>query len=127
MVPAKECPKDLVRKLHEVMDRYDCKVGAGLRTDNLPDHFDRKAKAISDESGYWTKRRDADCFEAAVDTTFAIYKRGWECFPEKQHLRLDFPYVMEHVVWYEDSAKPNAERDFYRATARQDITHWDKV
>jgi hypothetical protein len=32
-----------------------------------------------------------------------------------QHVRLDFPYVVRHLPWYEDSTNPSEETKYYRA------------
>ena len=63
-----------------------------------------------------------DAFFAAIDTTFALYEPGagkWDGV----HIRLDFPYVVEHMPWYIPTDEPHAERDFYKATAIPGISH----
>ena len=118
-VPDKDCPLDLVRKMHEVADRYaPAKVGPALRVDNL--HPSQAEHAQRCESDYWLRRVGSDCWDALIDTTFALYSSGWERWPQEaphhaRHLRLDFPYVAEHRPWYEDAAEPSAEARFYRA------------
>jgi hypothetical protein len=120
IVPDTQCPLDLVRKMHEVADRYTpAKVGPALRVDNLPDCFAQRNYISGCEAPYWTRRLAPDCWSALIDTTFALYESGWERWPHcthgAQHVRLDFPYVVNHIPWYEDSANPSVEACYYRA------------
>ena len=126
VVPSDCCPKDLIRKMHEVAERIpSAKVGPALRIDNLPDHYRLKDLMLRSECGYWDESKripHGDAFFAAIDTTFALYEPGaakWDGV----HIRLDFPYVVNHVPWYDDSSQPNEERDYYKATVLPGISH----
>jgi hypothetical protein len=121
-VPDDDCPLDLVRKMLEVSERYaPAKVGPALRIDDLPEHYALRDHMRLCESDYWVRKYDAgDCWNAAIDTTAAIYQPGWEKWPLASqggvaHVRLDFPYVLRHVPWYEDSANLSAEARYYMA------------
>jgi len=126
VVPAAGCPKDLVLKMHMVADRYKpAKVGPGIRIDNLPDSYGLKDLMLRSECRYWdeaARMSPGDCFQAAIDTTFALYEPGANKW-DGAHFRLDFPYVVEHVPWYIPSAEDHAERDFYKATAIPGMSH----
>jgi hypothetical protein len=122
VVPDDDCPLDLVRKMHEVADRYaSAKVGPALRIDNLPAHYAERDHMRFCESDYWTRKYpEGDCWNAAIDTTFALYESGWNRWPLAaqggvQHVRLDFPYVVNHIPWFSDSSNLSAEEKFYRA------------
>jgi hypothetical protein len=124
IVPDKDCPLDLVRKMHEVADRYaPAKVGPSIRIDNIPDCFAQKDHMRFCESDYWARKySEGDCWNAALDTTMSIYESAWGSarwpLAEQggvQHVRLDFPYVVEHRPWYSDSANLSAEEKYYRA------------
>ena len=126
VVPADGCPKDLVLKMHMVADRIPgSKVGPGIRIDNLPDNYGLKDLMLRSECRYWdesARMPHGDAFFAAIDTTFALYEPGagkWDGV----HIRLDFPYVVEHMPWYIPTDEPHAERDFYKATAIPGISH----
>ena len=125
-VPDDACPDDLVRKLYEVMDRTRAvKVGPGLRIDNLPDHYVHKAEVLKWEQQFQTPLvPEGDAVVADIDTTFALYEAGARYDTEGLRLRLTAPYVAQHIPWYEDSSQPNAERDFYKATANKEWIHW---
>ena len=121
-VPDPDCPLDLVRKMIEVEERYHpAKVGPALRIDDLPAHYAERDHMRFCESDYWQRKYDeGDCWNAAIDTTVALYQPHWDRWPLAeqggvQHVRLDFPYVTQHVPWYEDSAHPSAEARYYRA------------
>jgi hypothetical protein len=122
VVPDPQCPLDLVRKMLEVAERYHpAKVGPAIRIDNLPACYTQRDHMRTCEAGYWVRKYpDGDCWNAAIDTTFALYQSGWTRWPMAesggvQHVRLDFPYVVRHIPWYEDSANPSAEAIYYRA------------
>jgi hypothetical protein len=123
-VPDDGCPLDLVRKMLEVSERYaPAKVGPALRIDDLPEHFAQRDHMRICETDYWLRKYDAgDCWNAAIDTTAAVYQPGWDHWPLAdqggvQHVRLDFPYVMRHLPWYENSAALSDEALYYRAHA----------
>jgi hypothetical protein len=106
--------------MYEVADRYaPAKVGPSLRIDNLPDCYAQRDHMRKCEADYWTNRLAPDCWEALIDTAFAIYESGWQRWPHcthgAKHVRLDFPYVARHIPWYEDSANPTPEARYYRA------------
>jgi hypothetical protein len=120
LVPDPQCPLDLVRRMHEIADRYSpAKVGPAIRIDNIPDCFAQRDHMRRCEAPYWLNRVDDVGWDAPIDTTFAIYQAGWERWPHMTHgaryIRLGFPYVVNHIPWYEDSANPTEEALYYRA------------
>lgn len=124
IVPDKNCPKDLIRKMIEISNRYNpSKVGPSIRIDNLPDNYRLKQLMLDSEGKYWTNRIDKECWRADIDTTFALYNRGWGRFPPVAHIRLDFPYIIEHIPWYDNSNEANEERDYYKNSVIQGMSH----
>ena len=138
VVPAPGCPRDLVKKLHLAADCYRAsKVGPALRIDNLPDCYARKQEVLDWEKQFWCPPADGPAdgrlvlqapsfraFHAPIDTTFALYAAGAGRWPAQPHIRLGAPYVIEHLPWYEDSAVPSEEREFYRRHAVAEWNHW---
>lgn len=132
VAPAPECPHDLVRKMHEVFDRYPAafKVGPSLLRTNLPACYQRRDEVFRWEQRFWeSSKPEGDCYEAGIDTTFALYAAGsgpgtstWA--QQAEHLRLAPPYSFEHVPWYEDSERPSEEARWYREHADQQWRHW---
>jgi hypothetical protein len=122
VVPDPQCPLDLVRKMLEVAERYHpAKVGPAIRIDDLPAYYDQRDHMRFCESDYWVRKYpEGDCWNAAIDTTFALYESGWTRWPLAdqggvQHVRLDFPYVVRHRPWYSQSDNLSAEERYYRA------------
>src|SRR5882724_5978311 len=132
VVPAEGlCPDApiVIGAMNTLMDRHGAgKVGPSLRIDNLPDHFKHKQDVLKWEQQFWNRLATYApySYEADIDTTFAMYEPGSEVRSAKPCLRLAPPYSFEHVSWYEDSAAPNAERDYYLAHIRKDWTDWSK-
>ena len=123
VVPDPLCPLDLVGKMHEVADRFPggAKVGPAIRIDNIPEHFAQRDHMRVCESDYWLRRYpEGDCWNGAIDTTLALYEPTWTRWPLAEqggvpHVRLHFPYVVNHVPWFEESAHPSEETKYYRS------------
>ena len=123
IVPDEHCPLDLVYRMHQIMDRYKAKVGPGLRTDNMHPNYFKHDFQIDWEQQFLanpTPRKEGHW--ALIDTTFALYEPGWGHWPEKC-IRLGPPYLANHIPWMEDSAVPNAEREFYKEHALPGVNH----
>ena len=115
---------------HRVLSRFPHinKVGFGLRIDDLPSRYHLRDSVIEWEKQFWTVKHvgDEELFNAAIDTTFALYRPGirpdsdlwWVC------ARTGFPYVARHLPWYEDSAAPSVEEIFYQARVKSASSHW---
>jgi hypothetical protein len=101
VVPSECCPKDLIAKMHTLLNEYPAykKVGPGLRVDNIPDNFPWKDLMLLHQFMYW-QNKIGMCFEAKIDTTFAIYRPGLVMANSSDPaLRMDIPYVADHVPW----------------------------
>lgn len=126
VVPDVCCPSDAIQVLYHALRSYPLieKVGLGLRIDNLPDSYDKKADVIEWEKRYWEHQISADLYHASVDTTFAMYRPrtmgGWWL----RSLRTGGMYVARHVPWYQDSSNPTDEERFYASTAKRGVSHW---
>lgn len=127
-VPAEGCPKDLIRKMAEVMARENAlKVGAGIKTDNLPECYAKRDAVLRHEEQFSLEchRMPAgDAFDALIDTTMAIYPAK-SYFPDWcRHFRLAEPYVIEHRPWYSDTEHPTEEEIFYKDHAENGWSNW---
>ena len=113
-VPASCCPIDLIPKMADLLDRYYdlnfWKVGPGLRLDNLPTRTPWYNDVRAGEAKYWEYRLTPECFSSAIDTSFAIYKKGFGDQAVGHAIRMDMPYVFEHWPWY---VWPSDEEDRY--------------
>ena len=116
--PSRDCPSDWLDHMASVLDRFPeyPKVGMAMRIDNLPDHYQRKHQVLTWEGQYWScfAGNDSDVFAANVDTTLALYQ---PLRHTSEHtlaaLRTNFPYVAEHLPWYEDFGNLTDELKYY--------------
>ena len=129
LVPADECPKDLMARLCSLLSRFphSLKVGPGLKIDDVPDDqalysgWDRKG-----EEHFWTKRFNEEAFNAPIDTTFALYPTGnyvsGDFLKGYHNLRMDTPYLFRHMPWY--ARRPLSEEEsYYRAHTGYDVSN----
>jgi hypothetical protein len=129
VVPVEQCPPDFMNYFMGLLKKYSNieKVGFGLKIDDLPEHYNKKQDVIAWEKKFWEKQVEPNVYDAALDTTFALYKpytRGdlWV----QNALRTGGNYVARHLPWYEDSAHVNAENKFYSDNAKPGASHWIK-
>lgn len=103
------------------------KIGLGLRTDDLPDHFKLKQEVIAWEKQFTQVPVDSEYYRAPVDTTLALYapfaQGGGEC----KAWRTRAPYEARHLPWYENSEQPDEETLYYRNTAVSSASHWTEL
>ena len=129
VLPDESVGIDSIHSMYEALRKSVTldKVGLALRIDDLPDHFNLKRDVIEWESQFWKRPVNDKFFLAAVDTTFALYapyaKGGGEC----KAWRTNFPAVAKHLPWYENSASPDAESEYYRNHAEPLSSHWTNL
>jgi hypothetical protein len=103
VVPSDDCPADWPQRLADGLARSGCvKAGLGLRLDRLPpDAAGQEVAAY--EHVFWEDPWEPGVFRANVDTTLALYKPFpvYPLFALGPSLRLGFPYVADHLAWYE--------------------------
>ena len=119
VVPDADCPRDVLDRFVELLARHRDvrKVGFGLRIDDLPSHYRFQEQVIAWESQFWadTLQVEPGAYRAAIDTTFALYRRWESPPPSLDAIRTGFPYVARHTTWYTDSSAPGEEELFYQA------------
>lgn len=95
-------PRDFVHKLAAALEKFPraIKAGLSLSIDDLPDASPLKAQVIAHESKFWDKPIDPEYFDAAIDTTPAMYRAGTGWGGYEPAIRLAPPYVARHVPWY---------------------------
>ena len=125
-----ECPADWPVVMVDLLQRFTDvnKVGVSLRIDNLPDHYYLKQNVIDWEKQFWTSLRThikdtVPIFNAAVDTTLAMYKGG--SGPSiAPALRTGWPYVAEHLAWYVNSNALTEDEIYYRTHTNTSVASW---
>lgn len=127
VVPSEECPDDALEVFHDVLMRSKGvdKVGFSLRIDDLPRHYEHRDAVIGWERQFWRERHPSGFWQAAIDTTLAVYRAG-EHHRNDRALRSPHPYVARHMPWYQDSANPDAEQTYYSEHADSLIINWDR-
>jgi hypothetical protein len=131
VIPDPDCPREWVGWMSVTLDRYPAlrKVGLGLRTDDLPEHYEHRDAVRHWEAQYQAVEdggrlgavKDGRGVIADVDTTLAMYRR-YEPFALGPAMRLRAPYVARHLAWYENTAALTAEQRYYREHAVHG--HW---
>lgn len=127
VVPAVNCPTDMVAHLVAQLAKYTTvdKIGLGLKIDDLPDEYANKQQVIEWERKFWERQVAPGIYDAAVDTTFALYRpytngARWVA----SAYRTGEPYVAYHKPWYENTQSPGEENEYYAKHARQGASHW---
>lgn len=129
VLPAEGCPVDIVERCFEVLERYPgfTKVGPALKIDDIPDHYSLKDKVIDWETPFWAHPlEDATLYEAAIDTTFALYRPGIFAGDERwwRAIRLATPYLARHLPWYTDGNAMSDEDLFYQRSLNNFSSQW---
>jgi hypothetical protein len=132
VIPDPDCPANWPDRMFKLLDRYPAirKVGLGLRTDDIPDHFahrdmvqqwEAQYQAAEDGGRLGPMATDNGAVIADIDTTLAMYRR-FEPFTLGPAVRLRPPYVARHLPWYEDVSALDEEQQYYRNHAV--YGHW---
>lgn len=109
--------------LNALMHSGASKVGFSLEIEDLPNtELGREAHAI--ESRYWEKKTPYG-WDAAIDTTFALYK-SYSPF-SYEAIRLDKPYTIQHAPWYLDVCCIPEEWEYYLEHANSVSTWGSKI
>lgn len=108
-------PDDLMRVCVNALERYPdvCKVGVGLRIDDIPNDYPFRLDAIERERKFWRTARDDLWYEAEIDTTFAVYKADRTPCTYGPALRSGAPYVARHLPWYVTPENASEDWDYF--------------
>jgi hypothetical protein len=126
VIPSGDCPADWPQRLAGLLaasqarpgPRGPCvKAGLGLRLDRLP--AARREEVTSWERVFWADEQEPGVYRANVDTTLALCRPYTEypLFSLGPALRTGFPYVADHLAWYEDPGSLSPELRHYRSRA----------
>ena len=133
-VPAEECPLDLIdflwRAGNEIKGRYRAlwhhpdplqKIGPSFNLSNIPDSYKLKPWVLEWENhigGHGEGRErfeGVDIYDAAIDTTFALYLDS--TYWGYSAARVGAPFLVDHLGWHVDSKKPTDEEVYYEQHA----------
>jgi len=129
ILPSDECLDDFLPRLMKCLEENPRieKAGFALRIDDLPDHYRDKQKVLDWEKQFWRRQVAEDVFDAAIDTTFALYRPFTNgALWAAPAYRLAGKYVARHLPWYADSRNPTEEDEYYRQHIKTNASHWIK-
>lgn len=110
-------PDDFIHVLNRGLDLHPDvdKCGLSLRIDDLPDTAEGNY-IRQHESKYWKKQSKSGFYDAAVDTTFALYRENVDWYSHHA-VRAPWPYTARHVSWYYDGIDnlPADEQNYFQA------------
>ncbi|UKT64401.1 hypothetical protein [Pedobacter mucosus] len=118
-----ECPSDFLSYFLASLckSKKYRKVGFGLKIDDLPNYYSHKDLVINWEKKFTEKKNEFGLFDASIDTTFSLHKPlslvGTS--PNYNCMRADYPYIMQHLPWYENSIQKTDEECFYEKTVNK--------
>jgi tetratricopeptide (TPR) repeat protein len=124
VIPVEGCPSDAVLMLSDLLEthRHATKAGLGITIDDIPDTYEQKSAVQAWEARFWQRPLRGNCYDAMVDTTFALYRPGsWH---QLQAVRAGSPYLVRHLPWYADSSGPTPEDRYYADHAFADMSTW---
>jgi hypothetical protein len=128
VAPAPDCPTDIAEFLDDVLERYPrhTKAGLSLRIDDLPDFYAFKDQVLAWETPFWETVLDDGHCEAAIDTTFALYRPGIHCDEERwwRSIRTAPPYSAVHLPWYQNTGNLSAEDAYYQRAVAGISSQW---
>lgn len=108
-------PHDFLQVLRAGLLKFPrrSKAGPALRIDDLPDAFPLKQEVVEWERQWWHPL-DSQFYDAAIDTTFALYRTQQRPRVGGKHpdLRAAAPYVARHLPWYLTPATITEEDKF---------------
>lgn len=114
-------PDDVLTVLRTGMDRHNAaKCGLSLRIDDIPADTVVGAEAVHWERTWWQNSADSQFFNAAIDTTFAMYLKHRQDGPQ---LRAKPPYTARHLPWYYTTANMPEEYRYYLSEASS-VSDW---
>jgi hypothetical protein len=129
VVPIEECPNDAIAQFLDILLAHSQleKVGFSLKIDDLPLQYAKREEVKNWEEKFWQNEIAPGIFDAAIDTTFALYKpytngNIWV----SPAVRTGFPLTARHMPWYENSAQPDEETLYYQAHIKKGASHWIK-
>ena len=116
VVPAADCPLDLVQRCYDVLRRHPelDKVGPALRTRDITCAW--REQIQRDEANWQRLPVEPGLIYAPIDTTLALY-RGQQHYSLAAAARLAPPCELLHLPWYYQKDEIPADERYYREHA----------
>lgn len=130
LIPYLNTPVDIIEKCQQVLDSDFrlVKVGPGLAIHDLP-RSSPFTSSIQHSEQLLLKQPLCNNLarKAYIDTTFAVYRSMSSFGVIGPAARLNAPYLLKHVDWYEDPDNPTDEYRHYLKTAKSCATFAELV
>ena len=133
MYPIEECPKDAIEFWVNALEdekygSYHC-AGPAHEISDLSAQYAGRREVVRWEAQFWAKPLYADqtrCqfFEAPIDSSFGVFRKGGYIDIEKPAIRSNYPYVFRHETWYMDTKNPSEEDLYYMSRCDPNRAHW---
>jgi hypothetical protein len=109
-------PENFLDVMNLGLDSYPQfdKCGLSLEINDLPNSEEGNFIRFY-EARYWQHPLDSHYFEAAVDTTFALYREGVKEYSHSA-IRTNRPYTVKHLPWYitDFNLLSDEEKNYFR-------------
>ncbi len=132
IIPVDDCPGNYVEHFYNILNEHPdkLKVGFSLKIDDLPDSYLYKYDILRFESFYWERQIASNnyvAYDAALDTTFALYRPGLITDRNVFYsgIRTGYPYTARHLGWYVDEGDMTATQKAYYLTQNNGSTAHD--
>jgi len=122
VVPIEQCPANFLGYFRKLLTKYRGidKAGFGIKIDDLSESFHLKESVVEYEKKYWRHEVEQNVFQAAIDTTFALYRPFSNRLQDEVYtlpaLRVGHPYLLRHMPWYVNSDALSEEDQYYLQT-----------
>lgn len=121
VLPADECPMDVLQHLMGILQKYPYlnKVGLGLRTDDIT--FYDAFKIQEWEKQFYHIPLESEVFFGTVDTTFALYRNIYY-YSLLPSARTTGNLMARHLPWYYDYDNLPEDEAYYMKHANRSST-----
>lgn len=123
-----ECPDDFLLLFYVLLNKYPKydKVGFSIKINDLPDYYHNKEAVIQWEKSLNIYKLENLAHEAIIDTTFALYRPAVKVTKLMyEALRVDKPYQVYHLPWYENTNELTQEQLYYLDNLSKKVfTQW---
>ncbi|MBQ9365504.1 MAG: tetratricopeptide repeat protein, partial [Schwartzia sp.] len=112
VVPSESCPKDFVKALWDILEKYPFikKAGPGLIYDDIT-YFNRD-NTVAWESQWYEAEIEKGRHFASIDTTLALY-RNYYHYSLDISVRTSGDVMMRHLPWYYDMDNLPEDESYY--------------
>lgn len=122
-------PDNSMEHLVDLLNRYPTitKAGFSIRIDDIPATCPLYRKILEWERPFWVRMRDGICYDAPVDTTFAVYDKARALNLKDNNkfvkaVRAKKPYSVKHLPFYWTKYTFDEEAHYYLTHANSSST-----